>query len=394
MRDLLFSLDRDGSATELPSLNLRQLGAFTEVQLRDLVFANPRLLVADQIDPTLTSLYPVCTELEVGSGRLDALFIDSFGRPLLVECKLWRNPESRRKVVAQILEYAAELNALTYSDLQRQVCARLGREGNVLFEIARQYQADLDEAEFGDRVSRALDDGDFSLIIIGDGIRREAHRLVDYLAQYSSLHLRLGLVEASPYRLPNGDVLIRAHVQAQITPLASHRLPRRLTQKPTDLPTSRDSNGGSGTARGRSPEVRDRDRRFWTPFLQTLRLHDPEQFIPQGGPVENRRFPLPAKTWLTAFRAHARPRVGVPFRTRADAEEVWETLEEEKDRILGALPADSEWEDGSVIVSRKYFDDIDDESTWPAQQHWLQHWLKSTLNSYVDTLRPILSRLE
>ena len=50
------------------------------------------------------TLTPLCTELRTEAGALDIAFINQFGRLTLVECKLWRNPEARRKVVAQALD--------------------------------------------------------------------------------------------------------------------------------------------------------------------------------------------------------------------------------------------------------------------------------------------------
>jgi hypothetical protein len=41
-----------------------------------------------------------------------------FGWPNLhVECNLWRNPDAVREVIAQILDYAAELASLSYDQL-------------------------------------------------------------------------------------------------------------------------------------------------------------------------------------------------------------------------------------------------------------------------------------
>jgi hypothetical protein len=59
------------------------------------------------------------------------------GLPVLVECKLWRNPQGRREVVGQILDYAKELSRWSSSDLQREVSRRLKRNGTPLIESAR-----------------------------------------------------------------------------------------------------------------------------------------------------------------------------------------------------------------------------------------------------------------
>ena len=45
---------------------------------------------------------------------LDNLIMTNRGQLALVEVKLWRNPEARRKVVAQALDYAAAVFAMTF----------------------------------------------------------------------------------------------------------------------------------------------------------------------------------------------------------------------------------------------------------------------------------------
>jgi len=43
--------------------------------------------------------------------------MNSSGYLTLVETKLWRNPESRRTVIGQIIDYAKELSRLSYEGL-------------------------------------------------------------------------------------------------------------------------------------------------------------------------------------------------------------------------------------------------------------------------------------
>ena len=52
---------------------------------------------------------------------MDALYINPLGRLILAEFKLWRNPQARREVIGQILDYTKELASWNYEDLQREV---------------------------------------------------------------------------------------------------------------------------------------------------------------------------------------------------------------------------------------------------------------------------------
>jgi hypothetical protein len=73
------------------------------------------------------------------TGALDNLFVTPNGGLTLVEAKLWRNPEARRTVVAQTMEYAASVFRLSFQELESSVLrARKasGEEARSLFELA------------------------------------------------------------------------------------------------------------------------------------------------------------------------------------------------------------------------------------------------------------------
>jgi hypothetical protein len=59
----------------------------------------------------------VAIELPTDRGRLDILFADADGNLILIETKLWRNPEARRKVVGQFVDYATAISKWSYDDL-------------------------------------------------------------------------------------------------------------------------------------------------------------------------------------------------------------------------------------------------------------------------------------
>jgi hypothetical protein len=85
------------------------------------------LLPGDQIDPESPRRWLlVSREVGVPGGKdeggrwsLDHLFLDQDGIPTFVECKLAVNPEVRRAVVAQMLEYAA--NGTAYWEIGKLI---------------------------------------------------------------------------------------------------------------------------------------------------------------------------------------------------------------------------------------------------------------------------------
>jgi hypothetical protein len=125
----------DGHPAErLVRLSLGQ-GEYDEHFIQRLAFERPSCLPVSDIDPTYEKLVPVCMELKTDAGFVDALYVTPSGHIVLLEAKLWRNPEARRKVVAQILDYAKELTRWNYADLQREVSVCAGQKGNALHDI-------------------------------------------------------------------------------------------------------------------------------------------------------------------------------------------------------------------------------------------------------------------
>jgi hypothetical protein len=124
--------------------------AVSEAYIQALVHEHPACLPIAEIDAMFSGPVPICTELNTPAGPIDNFMVTPSGLPVLVECKLWRNPEARREVVSQILDYAKELSRWSSSDVQREVSHRLKRDGNPLLDMVRKVDPQLDEQQFND----------------------------------------------------------------------------------------------------------------------------------------------------------------------------------------------------------------------------------------------------
>jgi hypothetical protein len=132
---------------------------------------------------------------------VDNLLINANGRICLVECKLWRNPEAVREVVAQILDYAGELAQLSYEALADAVRkARQHHKGDPIIEtILGTSSLQEDQATLIDGISRSLKRGDFLLLVVGDGIRSGLQQIAGLLQNRATLGFSFGLVEMAIY---------------------------------------------------------------------------------------------------------------------------------------------------------------------------------------------------
>ena len=126
---------------------------------------------------------------------------------MLGECKLVRNPEARREVVAQSLDYARAIGAWTYDDLQRGVRTARKEAGFSLWSLV-QDATDLDEAQFVDAVERRLRTGRLLILIIGDGIQEGVEALTEHLQMHAGIHAGMALVDLSIWSDPSGGLLV------------------------------------------------------------------------------------------------------------------------------------------------------------------------------------------
>lgn len=179
---------------------------FPEKLLQELIHSDPSILPVEELERAFSGLRPVCQELPLANGAkyVDNLLINPDGRICIVECKLWRNPEAVREVVAQVLDYAAEVSRLSYTELQ-SAAARASHQNERDFLVRRVLgdgAPDEQKVAFIDSISQSLRTGAFLLVIVGDGIRAGLQQIAELLSR-SPLGFSLGLVEMAFYS--NGD---------------------------------------------------------------------------------------------------------------------------------------------------------------------------------------------
>ncbi len=284
----LIRVDRTGEATEilerLPLGSGVAEGGVDEATLQELLFDHPECLPIAAIDPAYANSVPVCRELSVPAGSVDALYVNALGRLTLCEFKLWRNPQARREVIGQILDYAKDLASWGYEDLQRQVSLALGREGsNVLYELVSKRHPDVVEAEFVDNVTRHLRRGEFLLLIVGDGIRERAEKIVDFVQSHSGLRFNLALVEAALYRDGVDRLLVQPRVLAR-----TEIVQRFVVDSGVGGESAVEDSGVPAEPQGMSHWDRA-TRRFWTAVLRDFTFSDPD------AEISGDKFPITVK---------------------------------------------------------------------------------------------------
>jgi hypothetical protein len=364
-----------------------------EAAIQDLVHRYPSCLPIAEIDPLFVGPVAICRELATPAGPIDNFLVTPSGLPVLVECKLWRNPEGRREVVGQILDYSKELTKWSASDLQREASRRLGRKGNVLLDLVREAGHDVDEVAFNDAVTFNLRRGRFLLLIVGDGIREGVEAIAEYLQAHAGLHFTLGLVELPIYAAPDGSRLVVPRVLAKTVTIA-----RSVISVPEGMIVEESDDGEDAAGVPVSPERlaaralrRETRHQFWSEFLNGLRLDDPEQMIPSpalGGHIVFKFGAPGGSSWLTVYRDARYDAVGLTLSSNlgSPGERASVMLAEQAKEIAAELEgATVDFSQPRPDISQRYVvRDLDDH----AERQRAIAWLQQKTNAFINCLRP------
>jgi hypothetical protein len=390
--------------TALSQVSLEGAGsAYDEKWLQNLLYAHPEAIPIDQIDGSFAGIVPVCVEMNTPAGPIDVLYATPSGRLVVLEVKLWRNPEARRKVIAQILDYAKELSRSSYETLDarvrdaRRAEIRLGGPSG-LADVVRARHANLDEARFIDGVTKSLQRGDFLLLIIGDGIREGVSAITEFLEGHGTLHFTFGLVEVAIFSLPDGGQLIQPRVLAQSTIIRRIVVSIEGAQAVVTDDASGEDATGTPEVSEETLETRRQFSPFWDEFLKMFKplLQDQSQPLPNGSRSQNLYFhmPKPSEAWISAYVARSAQRIGVylTFQRGPIGDRLFAALESDKLSIEHELGIDVAWksENGKHEVScRKEYSGI------ILKDHRVsaQEWFADRVNRFITTFRPRIEQL-
>ena len=191
----------NGEISTMPSRSFREglLGKTLESGLQTLIEQHPQIIPGGQIapggdDPPRFAL--LCREMAVGSWSLDFLLIDQYGVPTLVEAKLAENPDSRRAVVGQIIEYATNASEYWSGGRLREKAIDYWRDkGKDIEEIMSKLLSDdkPDTEAFWKLVDKNLTENRIRLIIATDELRPEVRKIIEFLNRETKTIEILGL---------------------------------------------------------------------------------------------------------------------------------------------------------------------------------------------------------
>ncbi len=239
---------------------------------------------------------------------------------------------------------------------------------------------------FVDGVTQSLSRADFMLIIAGDGIRKEAQGIVSFLDEVGHMRFVLALVEIAVYKHSSKKMFI---IQPR-TLAKTQKIERRV-----EYSYGPEALGSSFNISKESEPWRQQYKEYWTRFIDTLSLDDPEQPIANPVAAGNITFSLPpsgAVAWLTVYFYKQNKNVGCYVRliNKPTGQELYQSLAEDKKSIEADLPFTVSWDDEKRIIERN----MPITGDWPPiDNKEVDSFLSETINSMINTFRPRLERL-
>ena len=145
-------------------------------------------------------------QVQLPKGRPDILFASDTGHLLVVEVKLHDNSDLKgRKVLAQVIDYAATLAGLTDGELHAAL-SKGHRKTDGLAELYASWFPDLaDPASAAQRFSRRVRAGDVHLVLACDRLPPGIFDWAEQTARLSALPFEFRAVEVTPHVPKNAD---------------------------------------------------------------------------------------------------------------------------------------------------------------------------------------------
>ena len=399
-RPILVRKDKTSVALNQVPVTHKGQSQYDEAWLQQLLYRHPDALPISEIDDSFSGIIPLCIEMDTPAGPIDAVYITPSGRLALLEAKLWRNPEARRTVIGQILDYAKELIRWDYSRLDAAVrSARRNDSAGEKFNGIAHYVAErakgvAAEHTFIDAVTKGLSKGDFLLLIAGDGIREGVGAITQFLDRTATMHFTFGLIECAIYEEPGGGHLVQPRILAQTT-----QIQRTILLLGENVIAEIDNVPEDEAEGFEDPELvayRARHQAYWKELLEQLQLEE-QQPVSKPAISTNQYFTMPkgSEGWVSAYLAQSRNEVGVylTFNKGPKGLHLFNALEKEKDEINRALGLPVEWKrmpDGRlyVIATKNFSGNLLQQFKSPSQA-----WLADAVQRFVSVFRPRIDAL-
>uniref|UniRef100_I2Q1C5 DUF91 domain-containing protein n=1 Tax=Desulfovibrio sp. U5L TaxID=596152 RepID=I2Q1C5_9BACT len=176
-----------------------------ESEVQSLLEKNPQIIL-DLLDIQTGDLNDIliCREFPCESGNIDLLLVTSNCEIVIIETKLFKNPESKRVVVAQVIDYLKDISRMSTGKFVTTLKQR-SKSNFKLLEGSEDFLFNL---------TNTLSGGVFKVLILGDKINQNLLRMT--AAIQSAPHLGFSITLATlDQAIHDGRIILCPTIVAQ-----------------------------------------------------------------------------------------------------------------------------------------------------------------------------------
>lgn len=198
-----------------------------ESELQKLLADSPDLIPVNDLREGIRQLVAVVREFSVAIGAIDILGVTADGNIAVIECKLAKNPEVKRKVIGQVLEYGSALWGMSYEEFDEKIQSKVGVP---LAEFVQNAvdDSDWDEEFFRSNIEENLLSGNFILMIVVDEINEALSRIIRFLNACGNPQFSFAALEMRRFQKGNTEILL-PKVSVYYNPYSKRKTAERKT---------------------------------------------------------------------------------------------------------------------------------------------------------------------
>ena len=177
-----------------------------ESHLQELLAADPTRI------PGIPKGSKAVRELLTSAGPIDICVVSPSGAITVVECKLNKNPESRRMVIGQVIDYASALKSSGFPSFRQ---GWLARDGDDLDQIVEGGDLGL--------LEQNIESGNIDLCLAVDQIDDDLKRMVLYLSAITSDEVSVSAIQLTYARHGDLEILVPSSYGIEMAQAKVHK---------------------------------------------------------------------------------------------------------------------------------------------------------------------------
>lgn len=193
--------NKDNKVSELNQYKIKYEGR-GEISPQAIIAATPEIILSvPELEMSDFETSIVVREFNTRRGGIDLLIITENAEIILIETKLYKNPESHRTVVAQAIDYTKALIKYDLEYFQSQFAKSKNTNRKIVDKL-------FSDDRFQSTLNQNIKTGNIKVVIVGDTIHPNILEMVDALQSAPHLGFSLFLVELNPYESSDGNILL------------------------------------------------------------------------------------------------------------------------------------------------------------------------------------------